>query len=152
MTCSLLNPPALSRVSAGDEPHLRSFLILAPVLVRFVEGEKKLKRELAGLSLEDHTWYLKNWDEKEVGLVKVHCCECGKDFGIGKWDHNNASVLNLFSNFKKSHINSTEHIQMYCYMRGKAFEDHSHFQGSKGKPMIMIPINHKNAIAEGIRV
>jgi hypothetical protein len=91
-----VKPAALSRINTGDEPRLRSLLILAPFLARFVEGEKKLKKELAGLSLEDHAWYLKTWNEKGVGLVKVHCCECGKDFGTCKWDHNNAFVLNLF--------------------------------------------------------
>jgi hypothetical protein len=120
--------PALSRVSAGDEPRFRSFLIRAPILARFVEGEKKLKRELARLSLADHAWYLKTWDKKEVGLIKVHCRECGKDFRTSKWNHNNASVLNSFSNFKKSHINSIKHIQMYCYIRDQAFEDHLHLK------------------------
>jgi hypothetical protein len=100
-------PPSFSRISASEEPRLRSLLIPVPILARFVEGKTKLKKELAGLSLGDHAWYLKTCDDKGVGLVKVHCCECAKDFGTGKWDHHNATVLNLFSNFTKSHISSS---------------------------------------------
>jgi hypothetical protein len=56
-----------------------------------------------------------------------------KDFGIGKWDHNNATILNLFLNFKKTHINSFKHIKMYCHMKDQSFEDYLYFRGSKGK-------------------
>jgi hypothetical protein len=67
-------PPASSRVSASEEPRRQFLLIPAPILARFVEGETMLKKELARLSLEDHTWYLKQM----VGTVRPAVISCLK--------------------------------------------------------------------------
>jgi hypothetical protein len=87
------------------------FLVLATLLMipkdmsnRFIEDAQWLKNEMKQISLDDDNWFLKTWDEDGVGMVKVLCEECGKDFGLGVWNHNTSTFTNLFLNFKKSHL------------------------------------------------
>ena len=40
----------------------------------------------------------------DIGVVKVHCAECGKDFGSNIGDHSKSAIHNFCMNFKKSHL------------------------------------------------
>jgi hypothetical protein len=93
---------------------LTSKIIPKDVLDRFTKEKSRLKKDL---SLEYHVWYLRTWDEGSIGVLKVQCVECRQDFDRGTWDQNTATVTNLFSNFKKSLMFSTKHIQSYCRKR-----------------------------------
>ncbi len=63
----------------------------------------KLKKKLIGISLDDHLWSLKSWDQNGIGIVKLLCGKCCKEFGGLVDDHSKSSINNLFGNFKKSH-------------------------------------------------
>jgi hypothetical protein len=93
-----------------------------------------LKKELKLISLEDHIWTLKSFDNNNVGVVKLQCGECQKDFGGGSGDHSKSTIHNLFSNFKKSHIMSNAHIRNWCRRKGIPWIEHPQFSVQKGKP------------------
>jgi hypothetical protein len=54
--------------------------------------------------------FLNSWDQNGVGVVKVHCIECMKDFGGCAGDHNKVAISNLFNNFRKSHVMNNAYI------------------------------------------
>jgi hypothetical protein len=68
-------------LNEGIENVLSSTLVSKEVMDKYQQLEQKLKKELALISLEDHVWYLKLRDVSGVGVVKIHCAECIKDFG-----------------------------------------------------------------------
>lgn len=108
--------PETSRVSGSDEVHdspalLSSTLIPREVMDWYLRAEEKLRKELNQIALEDHSWSLRSWDESGVGIVKLYCDECRKDFGSNTGEHTKPGVTNLFANFKKSHIMSLSHIK-----------------------------------------
>jgi hypothetical protein len=101
-------PTDSSRVSGnaelGSMNDLKSTLLPKEVLDKYLIVVSKLKRELALIDLEDHSWHLKSWDLNDVAVVKLFCGECNKDFGGTNGDHSKSAIHNLFANFKKSHI------------------------------------------------
>jgi hypothetical protein len=60
--------------------------------------------------LRDHEWVVKSWDHNGLGVAKVHCLECIKDFGGSNGDHSKGAISNIFNNFHKSHVMSNGHI------------------------------------------
>lgn len=99
-------------------PLLNSKVISKDVLQWYTKGEDKLRKDLAHITLEDHIWMLKSWDQNGVAVVKLWCEECKKSIGGDSGDHTKAGVTNLFSNFKKSHIMSVGHAKNYCRCKG----------------------------------
>lgn len=155
------NPAASSRVSVsagiegddtGSEPMLQSVLISKEVLGWYQSGEEKLRKDLANVSLEDHIWHLKTWDQHKVAVVKLHCAECVVDFGGDTGEHSKDSVRNLFSNFKKSHIMSSKHIRNWCRRKGLDFANHPQSTAKKGKPVVLTVSDHKRLVQEGLEI
>jgi hypothetical protein len=97
-------------------------------------------------------WKLKTLDVNDIGVVKVHCAECGKDFGSSTRDHSKLVVHNFFMNSKKSHLMSVVHIRNWCQRKEIQFEDHPQSQAGKGKTVVLIPTDHKRLVLEGIEV
>ena len=110
--------PESSRVSGSDveiyEFDLQSLLVLQEVINKYKMCHARLKKELMLILLDDHVWALKSFDNNKVGIVKLQCRECQKDFGGGSGDHNKSTIHNLFANFKKSHIMSNADIRNWC--------------------------------------
>ena len=94
--------------------NLKLTLLPKEVLNKYLIAILKLKKELALIDLEDHSWHLKSWDLNDVAVMKLFCRECNKDFGGSNGDHSKSATHNLFANFKKSHIQSTQHISSWC--------------------------------------
>ena len=96
---------------------LSSKMISKDVLEWYRKAEDKLKKDLAQITLEDHIWMLKHWDQNGVPIVKLWCKECKKPFGGDSRDRTKTGVTNLFSNFKKSHIMSVGHAKTIVVVR-----------------------------------
>ena len=95
---------------------------------------------------------LKSWDQDGVGIVKVFCVECRKECGGDSGSHSNTTVANLFSNFKSSHLTSTQHIKNWCRKHNVSFLDHPASVPTKGKAVPLSPSRHKHLIKEGISI
>ena len=68
-----VNLAACSRVSSSESRSLlKSLLIPKEVMELYFKGEEKLRNELKQISLEDHNWSLKSWDQDGVGVLKVY--------------------------------------------------------------------------------
>jgi hypothetical protein len=85
-----------------------------------------------------------------VGILKVFCKKCGKNFGGGTGDHTKNGVNNLFSNFKKSHIMRIGHIKKWHARKGVDFLNHPQSVAAKGKPVILTATDHKRLVSEGL--
>jgi hypothetical protein len=38
---------------------------------KYLVAVEKLKKKLIGISLDDHLWSLKSWDQNDIGIVKL---------------------------------------------------------------------------------
>ena len=130
---------------------LSSKLISKEVLEWYTKAEDKLKKDLAQITLEDHIWMLKSWDQNGVPFVKLWCEECKKPFGGDSGDHTKAGVTNLYSNFKKNHIMTVGHAKNYCRCKGIEWKDYPQSGHEKGgKILILTAKDHKCLIKEGM--
>jgi hypothetical protein len=149
-------PASSSRVGGIDEEpaktHLTSELVPKEVIEKYQQQEQKLKRELVQISLEDHLWYLKLWDANGVGIVKIHCGECVKDFRGNTGDHHNHAISNLFANFKKHHLTTNAYIRSLCRRQGINYLDHPQSVAPKGKSLVLTAADHKRMVQEGIQI
>jgi hypothetical protein len=77
-------PPTSSIVSVGSrfviESNLKSIMIPQEIMGKYLVTVQKLKKKLIGTSLDDHLWSLKSWDQNGIGVVKLWCGECCKEF------------------------------------------------------------------------
>jgi hypothetical protein len=82
-------PPESNRISRSDveipEFDLQSLLVPQEAINKYKMCHARLKKELKLISLEDHVWTLKSFDNNNFGVVKLQCGECQKDFGGGSW-------------------------------------------------------------------
>lgn len=83
---------------------LTSTLIPSKTMDRYHSQAEKLRRDLKGFDLCDHKWELQSYDQDGVGIVKLYCCECRKEMGGYNGNHNKPNILNLFLNFRTSHL------------------------------------------------
>lgn len=110
------NPIAYSRICKTITSDHSTQSLMAATLISFevfewnTSKEKKLREDLAKVSLEDHSWSLKRWDQKGAGVVVSYCVECWKDFEDNTEKHRKAAIANLLSNFKKCYMMSASHI------------------------------------------
>ena len=91
-------------------------------------------------------------DVNNVAILGLRREEHGKDFGFISGDHYKASVHNLFTNFKKSHMLTISHMNNWCHYKGLWFEDHSQSEASKGKCIVITPQDHKRVVLKGIQI
>jgi hypothetical protein len=149
-------PPESSRVSRSDieipEFDLQSLLVPQEAIDKYKMCHARLKKELKLISLEDHVWTLKSFDNNNVGVVKLQCGKCQKDFGGGSGDHSKSTIHNLFANFKKSHIMSNAHIRNWCRRKGIPWTEHPQSSVQKGKILILTTEDHKRAIEDGLAI
>ena len=147
-----LNPTIVSASTTPDEvvvveeSLLRSTLVPKEVIDKYFAAKQKLKKEMAHISLDDHLWFLKSFDHNGVGIIKIYCQECKKDFRGSGARYGKIAVMNLFTNFKKSHILSNPHIQHWCDRKGIDWNDWCKFvdhSTSKGKPKILTTTDHR---------
>lgn len=102
--------------------------------------------------MSDHKWWLKTFDMKGSGVVKLWCSECKKDCGGGSKDHTKAHIDNMFNNFRRSHIMSTTHVRDFCAAKNVNFDDHPQFEASNGRPLTLTPEDHKRLIFRGVEI
>jgi hypothetical protein len=102
--------------------------------------------------LEDHVWTLKSFDNNNVGVVKLQCGECQKDFGGGSGDHSKSTIHNLFANFKKSYIILNAHICNWCRCKEIPWTEYSQTSVQKDKILILTAEDHKQAIEDGLAI
>lgn len=131
--------------------YLTSTLLSDEVMAKYNGAVLKLKKELANMDFADHLWNLKTYDLNGVGVVKIHCGECNKEFGGATGDHSKSIVANLFTNFKKSHLHSTLHIKQWCLRKKIQYNDHPK-EGKKGKPVIYTAADHKKLVEESLSI
>ena len=98
-----LLPLASSRVSGESighmTPNLKSTLMSTNVMTRYLVAKEKLRKYMKLITLEDFQWYLRYSYHNFVGVVKVLCVECCKEFGSTTRDHSNNTINDLFANF-----------------------------------------------------
>jgi hypothetical protein len=152
----LLQPGSSSRVGDEEETppktHLESQIVPKEIIQKYLQTEEKLRRELATVSLDDNIWYLKSWDANGLGMVKIHCGECVKDFGGNTGEHNNHTISNFFANFRKHHLNTTAHIRSLCRRQGLPYTDHPMSTAPKGKSIILSNGEHERLVREGTNI
>ena len=135
-----------------EEPnHLTSTLLSDEVMKKYNGVVPKLKKDLENVDMADHDWHLKTYDLNSVGVMKIHCCECNKEFCGATRDHSKSVIANLFANFKKSHLHSTLHIKQWCLRKKVQYNDHPK-EGKKGKPVIYTAADHKRLVEESLSI
>jgi hypothetical protein len=108
-----------------------------------------VRKELAVVSLDNNIWYLKSWDVYGVGIVKIYCGECVKDFGGNTDDHSNHTISNLFANFRKHYLHTNAHIRSLCRRKGLPYTDYPQSVALKGKAVILSTAEHERLVREG---
>ena len=84
-----------------------------------------------------------------MGVVKIHCDECIKDFGGNTGDHSNYSISNLFANFQKHHSHTNAHIRSLCRQQGLPYTNHPQSIAPREKSVIPSYADHKHLVYEG---
>jgi hypothetical protein len=107
---------------------------------------------LAAVSLDNNIWYLQSWDVNGMGVIKIHCSKCIKDFGGSIGDHSNHSINNLFANFRKHHLHTNAHIRSLCRRQGLPYTNHLQSVAPKGKSMILSHVKHEGLVQEGTEI
>lgn len=69
-----------------------------------------MRQGLKKVFMEDHDWELRSWDQGGIGVVKLFCGKCHTFISRSTGKNTKTAVTNLFSNFRKSHLNSAGHI------------------------------------------
>jgi hypothetical protein len=89
-------PPMSSIISVEGsfvtESNLKSIMIPKEIMGKYLVVVEKLKKKLIGISLDDHLWSLKSWDQNGIGIVKLWCGKCCKGFGGISGDHSKSSI------------------------------------------------------------
>ena len=111
---------------------MKSTLIPKSAMEIYLEGQDKLKVALKKISLEDHRWSLKSWDENNVGIIKIICHECPREMEGTSRMHQKNNMNNMFSNFKKNHVGTAAHVKRFCKNRGLDFNNHPQSQARDG--------------------
>ena len=93
---------------------------------------------------------MKSCDINCIGIMRLYCCECDKEFGSNSSDHDKSMITNLFTNFNKSHLSSTAHIRSWCLWKDLDFSSHP-MSASKGKSIVITIADHKRLITKGIK-
>lgn len=135
----------------GESP-LKSKLLPKDVMDRYLERAKKLRVELSRVALSDHDWWLKSYDLNGNGVVKLWCGECKRDCGGGSGDHSKAQIDNLFNNFRRSHIVSTNHVRNFCAANNIDFNDHPQSHSKNGRSVTLLPEDHRRLIDDGVEI
>lgn len=134
----LENPPSWSRVSeSSEESFFKSQIVSAEIMAMYTQGEEKLRKALKDIFLDDHKWCLKSYNQHDKAIMILHCLKCRKDFGRIDGQHTKDRVSNLFSNFRKSHIMSNQHIRSWCLKKGVDWCNHPQSL-SKGKNTVIL--------------
>ena len=76
---------------------LKSTLVSAEIMARYLLAKKKLRKVLKLITMEDHQWHLRSSDKNFVGVVKVYCVEGCEEFGSTIGDHSKNTIHNLFA-------------------------------------------------------
>jgi hypothetical protein len=84
--------------------------------------------------------------------VVLFCRECKKDFGGIDGQHTKERISNLFSNFKKSHIMSNQHIKSWCLRKGLDWCNHPQSIAKGKKIVILTSEDHKQLVIEAIDI
>lgn len=61
--------------------NLKSTLVIAKLMARYLLTKETLGKDLKLITLEYHQWHLRTLDQNFVGVIRVYCVECCKDFG-----------------------------------------------------------------------
>ena len=85
---------------------------------RYILAKEKLRKYVKLITLEDHRWHLRSLDHNFVGVVKVHCVGCYKEFGSTTRDHSKNTIHNILAKkkYKQNHL-----IQMYIFEIGAIY-------------------------------
>jgi len=104
------------------------------------------------MDFDDHLWYMKSYDLNDVGVVKLHCGECEKNFRGTNGDHSKSAIHNLFANSKKSHLQSSLHIRSWCRRKGMEYSNLPQSQAPKGKAIILTTADYMRLVEEGLAI
>ncbi len=133
------------------ENDMISTLLSTEVLEKYKRAVEKLKAEMKRMSIDDHMWCLKSWDQDGSAIVKLYCGECSKLYGSNEGDHNKITIANLFANFSKKHLVSAGHIKNWCRRKGLDYNSHPQSE-SKDKVTILTAADHKRLVEEGVTI
>lgn len=81
--------------------NVKSTLANAEVMARYLLAKKKLRKDLKLKIMNDHQWHftLEVLGHDFVGVVKVYCVECCKEFRSTTRDHCKSTIHNLFAKY-----------------------------------------------------
>ena len=80
---------------------LKSTLLRAEVIAIYLLAKENIRNYLKLITLEDHQWNSRSLDHKFVGVEKVNCVECCKEFGSTTRYQSKNKIHNLIANFVK---------------------------------------------------
>ena len=86
----------LEEHSVTDDPAMKSTLVPNDVLQWYMKAEERLCKDLKQMSMEDHDWSLRSWDQNGARVVKLYCGECWSLIGGSMGKHTKNSVTNFF--------------------------------------------------------
>ena len=138
--------------SVIDAEPMKSILLMADALEWYRKGKKRLHQDLKQVFMDDHCWSLRSWDQDGVAVVKVCCGKCRGLNGRSSGKHTKSVVTNLFSNFRKSHLNSVGHIRNYCRQKGLQVSEYPRAGSSRNNPIVVTAVDHQRMVEEGIGI
>jgi hypothetical protein len=152
--------PTMAMVSTGvtadelplEEVCLKRLLLKEELWKKYENHEKKLRKGLIRLTLDDQVWFLKSWDSARVAVVKIHCEECDKDFGGNGGDHSSHTMRNLFANFRKHHLHTQAHLRSFYRQHNLEYSDHLQSGAPKGQALVITKAEHEKLVEEGIEI
>jgi hypothetical protein len=68
-------------------------------MARYLLAKEKFRKDLELIIVKDHQWHLRSLDQNFVGVVKLYCVECCKEFGYTTGDRSKNTIQNMFTNF-----------------------------------------------------
>ena len=89
---------------------------------------------------------------KSMGILKVYCVDCCKEFGFTIGDHSKNTIHNLFVQKKLNNLISSIHMRNWCQRKRAQFSNHPQSQAPIGKSIVLTTSDHQALVVKGIEI
>ena len=87
-----------------------------------------------------------------MGIVKLFCKECRKEIGGQSRNHSKTTIQIFFSNSKRSHLQSAQHVKSWCRKHNLNYLDHPQSEALKGKTVVLTVDDYRKLMREGVEI